>query len=311
MIGSVVFSTESGLGILAKSFYDAGVIEKVLVVKHSRHKGHDWFSNSKPYSEENYEWFLDGLDSVLFFETPFDWRLIPMAKKHGITTMIMPDECTPYPLKYEPDYIVCPSLLEATYNRSRECINITVPPDVTWRERTKASVFIHNAGNGGLGGRNGTQELLDSMQYVTSPIKLIVRSQTNAYRSDDPRVEIRMGSIPHNELWNEGDVFVFPDKFAGLSLPMQEAFAAGMLVMGTDRFPTNHWLPEDPLIPVSGYKDERLGIPFKSAVIDPRDIASTIDYWYNKDITAFSHVGREWAQQNTWQKVKNELSLVG
>ena len=40
-------------------------------------------------------------------------------------------------------------------------------------------------------------------------------------------------------------MFVFPEKFNGLSLPLQEARAAGMLVLATDRFPMNTWLPRE------------------------------------------------------------------
>jgi hypothetical protein len=307
-IGSVVFATEQGLGILAKSLYDNGVLSKVLIVPHSTHPGQDWFANSKPFAPENYDWFLDGLDAVMFLEVPFDWQLLLKARERGIVTMLMPDECTPYPLRYEPDIIVCPSELENTYNQGRRCINVTVPTDVPWKLRRRAKVFIHNAGHGGLGGRNGTKELLEAVPLIKSPIKLVIRSQTPRFTSNDPRVTIQHGTVPHGQLWASGDVLVFPDKFAGLSMPMQEAFASGMLVMTSDRFPNNAWLPRDPLIPVSGYKTERLGVEFQSAIIAPQDIATAIDAWYNRDITIYSRLGKDWAVKNSWKLLKRRLS---
>jgi len=303
-VGSIVFATESGLGRLAKSFYDNGVLDKVLIYPHSCHKEHPWFPNSRPYSLDNINWLLD-VEKLLFFETPFNWKIIPMARERGIKTILMPDECTPYPLCYEPDVILCPSLLENTYNKGN-CVNITIPVDVKWKLRKTAAVFVHNAGHGGLAGRNGTKELLEAMKYVKSPIKLIIRTQSHEFKSNDPRVEIRHGTFPYEELYTEGDVFIFPDKFAGLSLPLQEAFASGMLVMASDRFPLNTWLPKEPLIPVRGYKKERIAIVLESAIIDPQDIAECIDFWYNEPIEKFSLQGKVWAKRNSWQKFQKK-----
>ena len=97
-------------------------------------------------------------------------------------------------------------------------------------------------------------------------------------------------------------MFLFPEKFNGLSLPLQEAHAAGMLVMAGDRSPINAWLPKEPLIPVSGYFNTELpwiGIQVKNAIMKPEDIAATIDAWAGKDITEFSKMGQSWASQNT------------
>lgn len=311
-IGSVVFATEQGLGILAKDLYDHGVIHRVMIQPHSRHREfHSWYgSNGRPLHRDNYDWFFEGLDAVIFLETPFDWSLIVEARKRGIVTMLMPDECTPYPLHYEPDIILCPSALERTYNEGKYCLDVVFPPTVEWHLRSKAHIFIHNAGHGGLGGRNGTRELIEAMQYVKSPIKLIIRSQTHEFSSNDPRVEIRHGTVPHEQLWAQGDVFVFPDKFAGLSMPMQEAFAAGMLVMTSNRYPNNVWLPTAPLIPVSGYKMEQLGIKFQSAIITPQDIATTMDFWYGENIELYSSLGFAWSKTHTWGKLKKVISLA-
>lgn len=311
MRGTVCYATEQGLGRLAKSFIDNGIIDKILIVPHSKHKTMDWYGDKgRPFLKENYEWFLLDLDEIIFFEIPFDWNLVLLARDLGIKTSLMPDECTTYPLRYEFDRILCPTLLENTYNLDKKCLNITVPVDVEWKLREKAVNFIHNAGHGGLGGRNGTNELIQAMKYVKSPIKLTIRTQTNEYKTDDPRVNIVQGTIPFEDLYKEGDVFIFPDKFAGLSLPMQEAFSAGMLVMSTNRFPTNTWLPLEPLIDVYDTRIDKIGIEFEYSIIRPIDIASKIDEWYNSDISNYSLMGKEWSIKNTWSKL-NELLLQG
>lgn len=299
MTGAVVLATEQGLGYLAKDFYDNGVIDKVFVWQHSTRTNH-------------YEWYPDRVnnindllecDTILFFETAFDWKLILRAREKGVKTILMVMyECTPNPLPYSPDLILCPSKLDLDYYK--EGREVVVPVNVKWKKRETARVFVHNAGNGGLGGRNGTKELLEAMKYVKSPIKLIVRSQKPIEEYSDPRIEYRIGTF--DNIWEEGDVFIFPEKFNGLSLPLQEAFASGMLVMCGDRYPMNTWLPKEPLIPVSHYTDEIIATKFSYAHYDPRQIARIIDEWYDKNIETFSLLGKEFNQQNKWNKKKTK-----
>jgi len=263
------------------------------------------------YSRDNVDWLLKGLDTMLYFEEAFDWKLIPMARNRGIKNVFMPMyECTRKPLPYEPDLFLCPSELDLEYYKDKNSILVTVPVNVKWRQRTKAKNFVHNAGNGGLGGRNGTKELLEAMKYVKSPIQLTVRTQELGLNSFDKRVKIENGTIPYENLFKYGDVFIFPEKFNGLSLPLQEAYASGMLVMCADRFPMNKWLPNEPLIPVKSYRKEKIAVEFDYAEIDPQDIAKTIDAWYNKDITKYSLMGKEWGIKNSWDVLKKDYRKI-
>ena len=300
-VGSVVLATSQGLGYLAKDFYDHGVINKVYVHPHTTRENHyDWY----PDRVETPEDLLD-CDVILFFETAFDWTLILKAREKGVKTVLMPMyECTHNPLPYHVDKIIVPSLLDQQYFPDSEFIPVPVPDYITWRKREKAEVFVHNAGNGGLGGRNGTEELLRAMKFVKSPIKLIVRSQKEIREYNDPRIEYRIGTF--DDIWDEGDVFVFPEKFNGLSLPIQEAFASGMMVMTTDRFPNNTYLPTEPLIPVHSYLKERTYVTFDKAKIAPEDIAKSIDQWYNKDIEEYSLLGKQFKQNYSWKKLKEK-----
>jgi len=304
MTGAVVLATEQGLGYMAKDFYDNRVIQKVFIHPHGSRQNHpEWY---KPEDRlQNLGQLLE-CDSIVFFENPFYWKLIPMAREKGVKTVLFPMyECTPYPLFYEPDLILTPSALDKQYYPNS--VQIIVPVDIPWKLRTKARVFVHNGGNGGLGGRNGTKEVLEAMQYVKSPIKLIVRSQIALGTSKDPRVDIRVGTVEKDELWSIGDVFLFPEKFNGLSLPIQEAYASGMGIMCASRFPMTDWLPHDLMIPVESYRKERIAVEFDSAVIHPKAIAQKIDQWYNKDITKFSRLGRNFGKQNSWKKLAPQL----
>lgn len=300
MIASIVYATDQGLGRLAKDFYDNGIIDKVFIQHHSRRMNHyEWFPNRTESLPE----LLDDADALFCFETFFHWQATDYARRRGIKRVLMPMyECSLDADLKAADLILNPSGLDQQYFPSG--VQVPVPVSVPYRERKTAEVFVHNAGHGGLGGRNGTKELLEAMQYVKSPIRLIVRSQTEEFTSNDPRVEFRLGTVPFEELYREGDVFIFPEKFNGLSLPLQEAFASGMLVMAPDRFPNTEYLPKEPLIPVEGYTKEYISRSFESAIINPKVIAKTIDQWYQQPIHEFSKLGKQYAQKMTWKKLK-------
>lgn len=336
-VGTLCFATESGLGILAKSFYDHGVVTDAMVVRHGRHITHDhWYPGSEQVSNINSDGeyrrivdFASNCDVMLFFETPFVWRLIDDCRRMRVKTALMVmHECLHQQVwQHKPDLFLCPSLLdlEVIDKSYAGCMQmfLPVPVEYPWRQRERARVFVHNTGHGGLKGRNGTKELMEVIQYVQSPIGLIVRSQElidprltvniraretfGASERIGPRVDLRNEQCDYATLFDEGDVFIFPECFNGLSLPLQEARAAGMLVMCGDRFPMNRWLPCEPLIPVQGYAKERIGPPYNEydrAIFDPRTIAATIDAWFDKDISEYSCQGREWAAQNSWSVLK-------
>jgi hypothetical protein len=322
-VGSIGYCTEQGLGYLLKDFYDHGIVDTVALVQHGKRPEHpEWFPNCDYInyrSVENYAaWLIkQAIDVMFFFETPFCWELIPYCQKCGIKTILMPMyECMPERLPYEPDLILCPSLLDLQYYPAGRFV--PVPVEVTWMERCTATTFLHNAGWGGLRGRNGTAELMLAWLHVESPAKLIIHSQESiklgGFSNDwmqrneaGGSIEVRTGTFPRHTLYDEGDVFIFPEKFNGLSLPIQEAYASGMLMMCSNRFPNNAYLPLDPLIPVHDYTNSRVGrgrMEFREAIISPRDIARTIDDWYGKDINAYSERGKIWAEANSWENLR-------
>lgn len=309
MKGIVCVATEQGLGRQAKDLYDNGIVTEVLVEKHSSYVNHyEWY----PDRVDNFDELLERCDTIFFIETPYKWEYVLRAREKGVKTVFfIMYECTR--LNYYPDVLVGGSVLEAeTYpDLDVKVINVPVPRALKWHKRSKARIFVHNAGHGGLGGRNGTMKLIQAIPMVKSDARFIIRSQfpiTLPY--DDPRVEIRVGDFPYESLFEEGDVFVYPDKFGGSCLPLQEAHASGMLVMASNRHPTNLWLPKEPLIPIKGYKKETIIYPFDSAIVEPEDIARTIDEWYDKDIEKYSLMGRVWGEANSWEVLKKEYETL-
>ena len=332
-VGSTVYNVWQGLGVLARDFYNNGIVTHPAIITRdqlkSRPEQTGWYPSSTPKYPINRiqsreivnQWRLSGVKVALFFETPFDWGLINLCRASKIKTVLMPMyECMPERLPAVPDKIINPSELDQQYYPSG--VFIPVPVEYPWRKREYAREFVHNAGHGGLKGRNGTAELVEAMRHVKSDVRLTLRVQESSRQywaggkirdaNDHPvnlpaNIDLKIGTFAYEEIFADGDVFVFPERFNGLSLPLQEARAAGMLVMCGDRFPMNRWLPTEPLIPVKGYRRDKTGGPyntFDDAVIEPTAIAAKMDEWYGRDITAYSESGKEWAATMSWAALK-------
>lgn len=321
-IGSVNFATRQGLGILMKDFYDHGIVTHPIILRHgSRHNHLEWYPPDTPCLGSQSDLrssrilnYIREMDAMLFFETPFDWWLIKFCRDAGIKTFLMPMyECMPKKLPMVPDVIINPSLLDQDYYPEGTFIPIPVNPPTPWRQRTRALRFVHHAGHGGLRGRNGTIELVKAIPFIISEAIVEISTQDmKVFRGHEaemrhPKIKLIPSPQDRAGLFSEADVFIFPEKFNGLSLPLQEARASGMLVMSTDRFPLNTWLPQEPLINVRSYNQACISgrcHNFEEAVIEPADIAAKIDEYYNSDITAYSDSGKQWAFENSWDVLK-------
>lgn len=301
-IGAIGYGTNQGLGVLLKDFYDNKIVDEVLQIQHPHYTNHnDWYNN--PFTTDEVNNFLEWIDVLLCFETPFDMDIVFKAKDRGIKTVLVPMyECTNFPTHYF-DQIISPSKLDQQYYPGSDYLPIPIPRWVSWKERTRAKVFVHNAGHGGVQGRNGTKELLKAMRFVRSPLKLIVRSQRPVYlpTPNDTRIDLRIGTYARETLYHEGHVFVFPERFNGLSLPLQEAKASGMLLMGTDRFPINTWTQRDCLIPSFTSRNiNPFGVVIKEDMVSPQAIAQTMDDWYDKPIAGHSNAGKQFGIERSW-----------
>jgi hypothetical protein len=321
-VGSLNYATHSGLGILAKEFYDNRVITDVLIKYHPNFTTHrEWYLDSEMIGDSEQtnvaedmailERFIRGLDILFVFESPWHLETIHFAQKYNIPVACMPSyEWSPFPL--HADIFFVTSLLDLHYykvmypNHRVEMVLIPVNSNVRWKLREQCQTFLHNAGNGSSHDRNGTQVLIEALPYIDSPITLKIKAQSLPLPFvKDPRVELINRDLPFSELWDGADTFVFVERFAGLSLPLQEAYSSGMLVIAGNRFPINTWLPINPLVnPVSYEELSFVNIPFQSAIYDHKDIARKIDEFYGMDISFYSLLGKKWAEENSWERIR-------
>ena len=319
-VGTINYASYTGLGVLVKEFWDNEILNDILVIKHPWNPSHHekWYPTAGVVDFQNpslsiIENYIKQLDVLFLFETGFFPEVLSLAKKYKVKTILMPMyEWSPFP--QDVDLYIAPSQLDYDYYKSmypnKQVILLPVPANsqVKWKLKEKAYTFTHNAGNGSSHDRNGTQKLIEALPFIKSPIKLKIKAQPKVQLPNiqDPRVEIINKHLPFHQLWEETDVFIFVERFNGLSLPLQEAHASGCLVIAGDRYPINTWLPTKPL--VSPKEEEQLQlqdqIPFLASIYDPVDIAEKIDSFYGKDITKYSLAGKAWAQGNSWGVLK-------
>lgn len=316
-----------------KSFFDAGIITDPMVYRHpsphNKASYMDWYPKgthkltTRNFTGPIVDQFINNIDILLCFETPFDWNFANRCQAAGVKTVIIPMyEWYPINPTHLFDQFINPSALDQEYFPTGTHIPIPIT-GTTWTLRSHAMKFLHNAGHIGSRGHKGTLELLQAMPFVQSPIELTVRCQYSSGMNEllksvpstltDKRITIVNEEVPYESLFDDHDVYIAPEKFNGLSLPLQEAWAAGMMVMTTDRFPTNTWLPKDCLIPARGSHTTSVGsgyLKFKESEVHPMDIAATIDQWYGTNIEQYSISGGIYGVNNAWCMLKDQYTTL-
>lgn len=259
---------------------------------------------------EEIDRFLEDINIVLIFETPYNWNILSKAKEKGVKTILVPMyEWSDVVFPVMPDLILCPSELDyqtfKEYPTRVEYLPIPVDrEEIPFKLRTKAETFVFNNGGGGTGGRNGMEALMKAIPLVKADVKFLIRSQLQLPIIEDKRVEIEFKHFTNkSELFERGDVFLFPHMFDGLSLPIQEALSAGMPVISTNFFPHNTYMPKEWFFDPDGFKQGRVAPVARTidvAILSPEKIAKKIDEWANKDITDDSEKANEIAEKISW-----------
>jgi hypothetical protein len=330
-VGSIVLPTRQGIGWLAKRFFDAGVITDVMAFRGNGRKSHlkEWYPPGtvelvgRPFDGPDVEAFVGRIDVLLQFETVWDHSFFRFCRGRGVKTVVVPNhEWLMVSPPFRPDAYIAPSLLDQQYLPGSPFLEIPVEGG-TWRQRTRAVRFLHGAGNLGVRFHKGTPEILAALRLCRTSVDFTIRAQdvplfnrvlaqagwpAEAERIDLPgggTLTLQRGDGEHAELYAHHDVFVMAEKYNGLSLPLREARAAGMLVVTSSRFPMNTWLPREPLIPVHRLYEARVSgayLPYQEAEVRPEDIAATIDRLNGSCIEQYSREGRAWAEEMSWER---------
>lgn len=319
-VGMIVRADMTGLGIQSLDWVINLPIKKVLVAwgtgKQSEPMAYSQYEMrvceyGMPTLEE-IDWLLTDIDLVLTIETPYNWKLISRAKERGIKTVIAPNyEQQLEIIPAQPDLWLCYNILN--YEQLPYENKVYVPQPVNrgvfkFKKRKKARIFLFNNGNGGMWGRNCLAEFLEAIHYSNADVKFIINSQIPVSGIADKRVELNVGDKSILEIWKEGDVFIHLRKFGANSLPMNEAMSLGMPCLMVDRAPESLFIPKELLVEPDGRyfmqcrTDTR---PIEACTISPIKVARKIDELANTDITKYSELMNNLANEISWEELRN------
>lgn len=317
-LGLIARFDNAGLGTLSWEFARHLRPEKVLLVQNGVNQTFPERYADFPVQRakvpmgvttEEMEWLTTDVDTILSFETFYDWRIVLVARKKNVRTVLLTMyELHPEKVPYGPSLYLCPSKMDYEVNpEPKAYLPIPVATDrLIWREHKVADVFIHTASHGGIADRKGTGVLVEAMKYVRANIKLKIFTW-HPFEVSDSRIDVvHVNFRNYWQPYREGDVLVYPQGANGICLPIVEAMCSGMGVITTDFYPFNEYMPKRLLFEPDGFRKIRFGGNLREVddpIISPKKIAEKIDEIAYGDISKESLYGFEYAQENSWEKL--------
>ena len=311
MIGLIAFANSGGIGIQTKRLYDMLKPERVMIVdstgfSKNKQLNLHWYPEGSqvtkgfPRNCDILE-FIEGLDSVIAVENPYNFYLIHACRERDIKTIIQTNYefCENIFAKHLPipDVFLMPSYWKLEEMRTKfGDSTIYLPPPIDPKEfehprelnfkKKGRPRFLHIVGTLAAGDRNGTLDLLKAVPLTKGNYELVIHSQhplPKEYYIDDLRVTYRIESFETNaELYYHFDGLILPRRYGGLSLTTNEALMSGIPVMMPNISPNNELLPKTWLTPAikTGEFQVRAIIDIHSSIIEL--LAKKIDTWVTR-----------------------------
>lgn len=278
MIGLVVFSNNSGIGIQSRRLCYLLKPNKLLAIDSSGFSKNttqhwEWYSQFKgimckgfPTNREIDE-FLKGLSSVFCIENPLNFHLLDRCKELGIKLYIQSNYEFCDHLNRDlvlPTKFLMPSywMIDKMRSRFGDDKVMYLPPPINPSEFNRAREYnlhhtshryLHIVGTLAAEDRNGTLDLIRAIQQSKEDYKLVIRSQHQLpaeYLIKDPRVTYEMhDALKEEDMYKGFDALILPRRYGGLSLVCNEALMSALPVIMPDISPNNQLLPKRWLMP--------------------------------------------------------------
>lgn len=263
-LGVLGYADHSGLGRMTGT-----LIRQFGATKHlapsNEGKTPVWEQDLAPWTHRCDTWtptplevrdFLADLDVVVTVETDYRCGLADAAKNAGVFSILLPMwEWQGNPFRYPGfDRYLCTS--KFGYHRCPMPNKVYAPWPVEghWPIELHARmcrIFLHNAGHGGMHDRKGTIDAVRGFLAFRHPqCTLRLRSQVPLAQinpdlpglcASDPRIDVRIGSVPDDELYAGADAYLYPARLDGQAMVPHEAMAANLLTFVTDAPPINEY----------------------------------------------------------------------
>jgi hypothetical protein len=273
-LGIIARSDNTGLGNQTRELVNMLNPDKILLINSrffNQNKQHpEWYSEYNcqtttkgfPTTNEIVE-FLKDIDVVISCELFYNPKFVDLAKSRGIKTILQYNyEFLDYlanPRLTLPDVLVAPSLwnfgdVADKFGHKTTVVHLPPPTNVSLfskaREINKSKThkrLLHIAGKAAVKDRNGTNTVIEMLNYSIGDYELVIKTQSPLdIKCDDPRLTIDASSPDsHQSLYEGFDAMILPRRYAGLCLPMNEALISALPVFMTDISPNNKVLPND------------------------------------------------------------------
>jgi hypothetical protein len=320
-LGIIVRADKTGLGYQTRSYVKHLNPSKIIQIDISNINNNpqqQWYDTDMKImgipNDLQVRDMLEDIDVLLTAETPYNMNLYHIAKQMGVKTVCVENaefyDHQVYPQFDMPDLIIMPSvwkldeITQHANSRGTKVVQIHHPVDrqeITFVERTGHQV-MHIAGKPAAHDRNGTWSFLE-----VCPNGLVMT------QSDDLARHIRMRYSQsrviddvndNNAMYQYGDILVYPRRYGGNSLVLNEALASGMPVIMTDISPNNNLLPSEWLVPanINGSFAPRTQVDIYNA--DAKALYNKIEWIKQQDIRQLSQQASAIADTISWDTLK-------
>lgn len=308
-LGIVVRADDTGLGNQTRELVKMLDPEKILIIDsstfHNKFVQHyDWYEGRKTVVSKGFPdnrvllKFFEGLNVVISCETFYSKHFVVLAKKKRIKTILQYNfEFLDYLSNDKlmlPDVLLAPSLWrfeEVQEKFGNKCLVSYLPPPTDQslfdnnrkQNMNDSHRLLHVGGKAAIYDRNGTNSVIEMLQYSKADYELVIRSQTPLdIDCSDSRVSFIIANQDNREdMYSGYDAMILPRRYAGLCLPMNEALLSGLPVFMTDISPNNILLPNKWLAESHFIKNfmSRIGIDLYAA--DPQSLAANVDKYFS------------------------------
>lgn len=309
-LGIVVRADDTGLGNQTRELVKMLDPEKILIIDSSRFHNrlaqhYEWYEGRKvvisygfPNSRTLLK-FFEGINCVISCETFYSNSFVILAKKKRIKTILQYNfeflEHLSNSKSSLPDVLLAPTSWRINEIQERfgdRCLVTHLPPPTDENlfnknreaNKSRSNRLLHVGGKAAIYDRNGTNSVIEMLQYSRADYELVIKSQSDLkINCKDKRVTFDIGNEENfQDLYYGYDAMVLPRRYAGLCLPMNEALLSGLPVFMTDISPNNAILPQDWLIDSVFIKNfmARVGVDLYEA--KPRRLATYIDRYFSQ-----------------------------
>lgn len=267
--------------------------------------------------------FLDGLDWLLFVETPYLDDLPTLAREAGVRLAAIPmmENFNPrFPWVPLVDLMLpptrwCEKLVTRVRNEFGFPWRVTrVPGSVdterfVFRPRGRCQRFLFCNGHGGYAGRKGAHVLAEAARLAPE-IPILLYSQTADLPALPRNVDVRPAALCPEDLYREGEVCIQPSRWEGMGLHLLEAQACGLPLVTTNGPPMREYRPYRLIDAVRGTRDMS-GQPLPVHEARPEHLAAVLRELWHTDVSQVSQAARQFVvAHHSWQANVPQLKAL-